>query len=253
VRGADRRMSGCRARVVVAAEALPAAGAEDPFVRYRPPYDIESDMLIAAATTATAPLRHEHPRGRFLEVGGRTPLLLWFSRVRRIWHGPAGARSCLDERDGHGYAELNVAALLRERAFFVPGIYATSDLTLAIGHRYGMPKRSVAMRFAADAQAVSAEVWHDGANTWLHARVLASGRLLAAALRLRAPWWSWPARFPSGSCIQAQVQRVPRAQLVRVEGVVTLSEPWLGEPAHLWPLGIYLPGQRMRLPAPDQP
>jgi hypothetical protein len=218
--------------------------------RYLPPFDLESDMLFALAVVDVRPLRSAFPALRFGEVRGRVPLLLWFSRIRRIWHGPAEARSCLDERDGYGYDELTVAVPLPERTLLVPGIYATSPLTLAIGHRYGMPKRPAEMRFAADAERVSSWAAREGARSEVEASLLASGRVLGSLLRRTLPWWSWPARFPSGEAVRARVQRLRRAQLAGVRGTLALPEPWLPEPVRLLPLGLFVPGLRMRLPAP---
>jgi hypothetical protein len=222
----------------------------DVLARYLPPFDLESDMLFAFAAADARHLRSAFPGVRFGAVGGRTPLLLWFSRVRRIWHGPGEARSCLDERDGHGYDELTVAVPLPARTLFVPAIYATSPLTLAIGHRYGMPKRPAAMRFAADAERVSSWAAREGARSEVEAPLLASGRVLGSLLRRTLPWWSWPARFPSGEAVRARVQRLPRAKLAGVRGTLALPEPWLPGPVRLLPLGLFVPGLGMRLPAP---
>jgi hypothetical protein len=227
-----------------------SAPGDDVLTRYVPPFDLESDMLFALAVVDVLPLRSAFPALRFGEVRGRVPLLLWFSRIRRIWHGPAEVRSCLDERDGYGYDELTVAVPLPERTLLVPGIYATSPLTLAIGHRYGMPKRPAEMRFAADAERVSSWAAREGARSEVEASLLASGRVLGSLLRRTLPWWSWPARFPSGEAVRARVQRLRRAQLAGVRGTLALPEPWLPEPVRLLPLGLFVPGLRMRLPAP---
>jgi hypothetical protein len=223
---------------------------DDVLARFVPPFDLESDMLFAFAAADARHLRSAYPGSPFVEVGGRAPLLLWFSRIRRIWHGPGEARSCLDERDGYGYDELTVAVPLAGRTLFVPGIYATSALTLAIGHRYGMPKRLAEMRFAVDAERVSAWATREGASSEVEASLLASGRVLGGLLRRTLPWWSWPARFPSGEAVRARVQRLPRAQLAGVRGTLGLAEPWLPDRVPLAPLGLFVPGLGMRLPAP---
>jgi len=223
---------------------------DDVLARYVPPFDLESDMLFALAAAHARHLRSAFRGVRFGAVGGREPLLLRFSRVRRIWHGPSGARSCLDERDGHGYDELALAVPLPARTLFVPGIYATSPLTLAIGHRYGMPKRSAAMRFAVDAERVSSWAAQWGARSEVDASLLASGRVLGSLLRRTLPQWSWPARYPSGAAVRARVQPLPRAQPAGVRGTLALPEPWLPDPVRLAPPGLFVPGLEMRLPAP---
>lgn len=224
---------------------------EDLFEHLVPPFDLESDMLFAFAATSTADLGRHHPDVPFLGVGGATPLVLWFSRVRRLEHGPEGGRTSLDEASGFGYDELNVVAVLRTRGLFVPGIYATSDLTLRLGHRYGMPKERAPMTFAADAHRVASEVRHGRARSRIEARLLASGRLFGAAIDRASPWWTWPVHFPDGSFVRALVRRVPRAQLAHVRGRLALEEPWLPHPVSLLPLGAFVPGHRMRLPAPE--
>jgi hypothetical protein len=223
----------------------------DVLARYRPPFDLTADMLFVVAPVPTAGLASAHAGVPFLSLGGRTPLLLWFSRVRRVRHGPPEDRRCLDERDGFGYAELNVVAPLRERALFVPGIYATSRLTLRIGHRYGMPKRLASMRFDAGETRVAACTEFGGGTAEVDASLLTSGRPLAAILGAFLPRRSWPVRFPGGAAVRGCVHAVPRARLAAVRGELALAEPWLGAPARLWPLGLYVPGLRMRLPPPD--
>jgi hypothetical protein len=234
-----------------------ASGPDDVLARYQPPFDLESDMLFATALVDVGPVRAVHPGVRPWTAGGRVPLLLWFSRVRRIWHGPADDRRCLDEREGFGYDEWTVAVPVRGPAsvvpiaLFVPGIYATSPLTLAIGHRYGMPKRPAEMRFTVDDERVASLATDRGAHSWVEASLLASGRVLGGLLRRTVPRRSWIARFPSGTAVRARVTRLPRAQLAGVRGTLALAEPWLPEPARLAPLGLFVPGLRMRLPEPD--
>src|SRR5690348_9041188 len=103
------------------------------FTRYSPPFDLLSDMLFAGALAPTGPLRAAFPAVPFLTLGGRTPLVLWFARVKEgCYRDPAsGAVHCLGGPGATLYYELNVLALLRRRGGFVPGIYATSGLTIA--------------------------------------------------------------------------------------------------------------------------
>lgn len=209
-------------------------------------------MLFAATSTPTSYLSRSFAGVPFLDIAGSTPLVLWFSRVRTLCHGPAEQRECLDQASGFGYNELNVVALLRGRRLFVPVIYAGGGLTQRLGHRYGMPKRPVEMTFAADQRRVNSVVTFARARSEASGRLLASGRILARVFDWPAPWWSWPADFPDGSFIRALIQRVPLAQLTYLSGTLALDEPWLPRPARLWPLGLYVPGLRMRLPAPGE-
>jgi hypothetical protein len=233
------------------------SGSDDVLARYQPPFDLESDMLFAVAPVEAGRLRASFPWVRFVQVGGRVPLLVWFSRVRRIWHGPPDARSCLDEADGYGYDELTVTVPLVGRrslmpgALYVPGIYATSTLTRRIGHRYGMPKRPAEMRFDVEPERVVSWTLERGARSEVEASLLASGRVLGALLGRTLPRWSWIARFPSGTAVSTRVTAVRRAQLAGVRGTLALGEPWLPEPVRLAPFGLFAPGLRMRLPWPD--
>jgi hypothetical protein len=73
---------------------------------------------------------------------------MWFSRGKEgAYTNPtaAGTRRCLGGPSEVLYNELNVVAALRRPAGFVPSIYATSALTIGIGHRYGMPKQPIRM------------------------------------------------------------------------------------------------------------
>src|SRR5438270_3017762 len=106
----------------------------DIFSQYAPPFDLTSDMLFALALCPTMPLRRTFPEVPFVSLLGKTPLLLWFSRVTKMcYHNTEGAQHCLDGA-AEMYDEVNVVAFLRQRMLFVPGIYATSDLTIRVGH-----------------------------------------------------------------------------------------------------------------------
>ena len=49
--------------------------------RYRPPFVLTSDMLFLIALARTRDLQHSFPGVPFLSVLGRTPLVVWFSRI----------------------------------------------------------------------------------------------------------------------------------------------------------------------------
>jgi hypothetical protein len=228
----------------------PAARA-DP-IDLTPPYDLEADMLFAITAVRAADLAQHFPSTRFVRVAGSIPLLVWFGRVRSAVHGPPGERRRLDATTGFGYDELTVVAAARGRRLFVPVIYTTDELSLRLGHRYGMPKRSVPVAFRADEHGVTSTLASCGGRSEARARLLASGRVLAKAFDVPAPWWTWRVGFPSGTSIRARVLRVPRAQLAHVSGALALDEPWLREPLRLRPLGVFVPGLVMRLPAPAE-
>ena len=233
--------------------AVPAVAAWDILDLYPPPLDVGASMLFVATSAALGPLRASFPGVPFLAISGRVPLVLWFSRVHSLEYGPVDSRQLLDESDGFGYNELNVVALLRSRQIFVPAIYATSGLTQRIGHRYEMPKSEVEMSFAAEEGCVVSSATFEVGPSEVNARLLASGRILSRPFEWATPWWTWPARFPGGTSVRAEVLRVPRAQLAAVDGTLRLDEPWLPTPARLWRLGMFVPGFRMRLPPPVIP
>src|SRR3712207_9415759 len=64
----------------------------------------------------TAPLRRAFPDVPFLSALGRTPLVIWFSRITEACYRDAtGQRRCDRATEGVPDNELNVLALLRER------------------------------------------------------------------------------------------------------------------------------------------
>jgi hypothetical protein len=238
-------------KVLVASDRERATGA-DVFERYRPPFDLEADMLFVTTVVPTGLLASNFPGVPFLRLAGSTPTVLWFSRVRSLWHGPPEQRMKLDESTGFGYDELNFVVLLRGRRLFVPVIYASGGLTQELGHRYGMPKRPVRMSFFADERVVESTAVSPGVRAEVRARLRASGRITALPFAVYTPWWSWPAHFPDGSYIRALVQGVPRAQLASVRGRLVLDVPGLPRLIHIWRVGVFVPGLRMRLPAPPR-
>jgi hypothetical protein len=223
------------------------------FAEYGPPFDLRSDMLFAAALAPAGPLRATFPGVPFLSLAGRTPLVMWFSRIKegRYRDPPSGEVRGLGGPQDSLYNELNVLALLRWRAAFVPGIYATSALTIAVGHGYGMPKQPTQMTLALAGRRFRSQVDDHGRRTYVRARLLTDGRRLGARVSRFWPWWSWPACFPDGRFVRAQIRATPRVQLAHVQaGRLALAAPWLPRPVPLLPFGVYLPDQCMRLPPP---
>src|SRR5919198_6564105 len=85
--------------------------------RYRPPYDLTADMLVVPALCPTAPLRQTFPRVPCLAVRGKTPLVLWFSRITEVrYYDASGERCCEGGAETALYNEMNIIALLRQRA-----------------------------------------------------------------------------------------------------------------------------------------
>ena len=231
-----------------AEEPLGAAG--DVFARYGPPFDITADLLFGLALCPSGPLRRAFPGVPFLGLLGRTPLLVWFARITRgCYFDASGRRRCDGGPAGVLYHELNVLALLRRPALFVPGIYATSPRSVRIGRRYGMPKQATTMSFQADGRRLSSCVLLGDRWSTVEARVLGPGRVLAGLL---APWLPrrvWPIEFPSGSRIRGTITAVPRVHFAHVmSGRLDFEAAWLPGPLSLLPLGVYTPDMRMRLP-----
>jgi hypothetical protein len=220
------------------------------FDRYRPPFDLTSDMLLALAFCPTSPLRQAFPETPFLSLLGWTPLVVWFSRITEGWYrDPAGRPRLADE--GIPYNELNVLALLRAPAVFVPGIYASSELSVRIGHGYGMPKQLVPVDFGLSRARLAASADEHGHRSHVAAMLLGSGR---GPARLLSPFWplhTWPVCFPSGTGLQAVVRAIRGVQLAYIRrSQLALRVPWLPRPVRLQPVGVYLSDLQFRLPPP---
>ena len=97
------------------------------------------------------------------------------------------------------YNELNIIALLRQRALFVPAIYATGERTIRIGHRYGMPKQPASMQVRVDTTRFEAQMMDGACESFARARLLGSGRGVAQMVSRLWPRQLWPARFPIGT------------------------------------------------------
>ena len=222
------------------------------FAQYAPPFDLSSDMLLAMALCDAAPLRAAFPGVPFLSILGTTPLVTWFGRVTEAWYrDAAGKPRRVSESEGVPYNELNIMALLRGRSIFVPGIYATSDLSVRIGRGYGMPKAPITMDVQTDGARFTSSGTDGTGRTLVGARLLGSGKPLATLLSPCWPRQAWPVRFPSGSQVRGLIQAAPRVHLARVQtGQICLRAAWLPRPARLLPLALYIRGLRMRLPPP---
>ncbi len=243
-----------REPVHLAPEVAPrAAGADDVFDAVPPPFDLVSDILLAAATCPVEPLRERFPEVPFWAAASRALLGVWFSHVLEARVGPGGVRRLGPEEapEDFPYQELNVAMLLRGGGAFVPGIYASSDLTLRIGHLYGMPKRRAPMAYEVAGREVRSRAWVGDAESHVHALALTSSPLLGRWLGRLLPRWSPTARFPSGRGVRARLEGADGARLTWiVSGRLVLDEPWLPRAVPLWPLALHVPRQRMRLPPP---
>ena len=221
------------------------------FAHYTPPFDLTSDMLFVLALCPTKPLSRAFPGVAFVSLAGHTPLLLWFSRITQMcYHDTTGAQHCIGGARVL-YHELNVVAFLQEQALFVPGIYATSDLTIQVGHRYGMPKHPTSMHMQVGGQRFCAEVKDGTRRSFVRARLLGSGKGVAKLVSRYLPSFTWPVRFPSESTVRALIEAMPRVQLAQVQaGQLALEAEWLPQVVWLLPVGCYVPNLRMQLPPP---
>ena len=233
----------------------PDDAADDVFAHFRPPFDLTSDMLLGLALCPTPPLRRAFPSVPFLSVRGRTPLVIWFARITDAhYYDEDGKPRSATETGQVPYNELNVLALLRQRAVFVPGIYATSRLSVRIGLGYGMPKRMIEMDVQRSRRRITAAAIDGVRRSAADARLEGSGKILAWVLSNRWPMQTWSVRFPSGSEVRPLILEVPRAQVARLRnGRLAVEARWLPGPVSLLPVGLYLPGLRMRLPPPASP
>jgi hypothetical protein len=241
-----------RARERATAGNEPSGERTDIFAQYAPPFELTSDMLFVLALCPTAPLHQAFPGVPFLSLVGKTPLLLWFSRITEMcYHDTTGAQHCIGGSRAGLYDELNVTAFLRKPALFVPSIYATSDLTIQVGHRYGMPKRPTTMQVHVSDKEFSSSLIDGTRQSFVRAQMLGSGKGLAKVLAGFLPRWTWPVRFPGGRTIRALIQVLPRVQLAYVKvGQLALEVRWLTHAIRLLPVGCAVPDLRMHLPPP---
>lgn len=230
----------------------PSAFPTSLLAHYHPPFDLTSDFLFAFAFAPTRPIAQYFSAMPIVSLAGRTPLVIWFSRVRHIRYGASnGERQSLGAFDKTLYYELNVMIPLKARALFVPAIYATSHLTIEIGHTYGMPKEFTAMEIRQSATRFHGTVKTAKGSSFVHAHKVARNRLLEWLAPKILPLRLWKTRFPSNRWVKPLIQGVPRAEWYRIaEGVLDLQEPWFPEPVGLLPIGLYLPQQQMQLPPP---
>ena len=219
--------------------------------QYVPPLDLTSDMLFAFALCPAGPLQETFPGVPFCVWQGQTPLAMWFSRITAgCYQDPAGVRHCESDVARGLYNELTVIALLRTRAIFVPGIYATSERTIAIGqYRYGMPKQPAAMVVQQRGGRFRARVATGHEESSVSARLLGNGAPFARLLAWALPRPTWPARFPSGHEVRPVIQAASRVQGALIQrGRLAVDAAWLPRAASLWPVGAYVSGLQMRLP-----
>lgn len=215
-----------------------------------PPFDLVSDMLFALALAPVRPLRETFPGVPFLALGGRTLLLLWFSRIREVSYTDAHGRRQCERGEPALYHELNVLAVLRGRAFFVPAIYATSRWTIHVGHtEFGMPKQPTVMHMAVDGMRIEARLEDGARRASVEARLLPGEGVLGRVLSRAWPHRAWPTRFPGGGEVRAELLATPAVVPAWIRsGRLELATTWLPNPACLLPLGLYAPRLRMRLP-----
>lgn len=219
---------------------------------HRPPYDLTSDFLFVSGLAATDPLRRFFPGIPFLSVFGKTPLVLWFSRITEAcYYNLDGQRQCDRDTDQIPYTELNVVALLFKRALFVPRIYASSQLPVQIASLYAMPKILHPLEWYGDNSQLLSSLLNQGRHSFVQAQLLKGSKIVVRLLSLMLPLTTWPARFPAKSSVRAIIKSAPVVRLALIrKGQLWLPEPWLPEPVSFFPLGLYLPQLKMRLPSP---
>lgn len=219
---------------------------------HRPPYDLTANFLIVMTLSATAPLKQSFPDIPFLSVFGKTPFILWFSRITEAcYYDQSNQKQCEQNTDQIPYTELNVVTLLNKRALFVPRIYASSELSVRVSSLYAMPKTLHALSWKVSNQAVESSLIEEGHQSFVHARVFQGGKITAKLLSSFLPISVWPAQFPAKGSVRAIIQSVPAVQLALIkQGQLSLPEPWLPEPVSFFPIGLSLPQLAMRLPPP---
>jgi hypothetical protein len=227
-----------------------------PVERYRPPFVLTSDMLFVLALAPTRDLQRGFPGVPFLSVLGRTPLVVWFSRITEsCYHDQTGAWRCERSPSPAGiYSEVNVLGPLRRRAVFVLAIYASEARTVEIGrHYYGMPKHLARTAVRVGAGRFEGTLVDGARRSFVHARLIGGGRGLGAVVARLWPRWTWPVHFPSGGHVRALTLATARLQVARIHaGQIAVQTPWLRAARPLLPMGLYAGGLCIQLPSPDE-
>jgi hypothetical protein len=223
-----------------------------PLLTYQPPYELTADFLFVTALARTVPLQKSFPGIPFLSILGKTPLILWFSRITEAcYYDINRQRQCEHNTDEIPYTELNVITMLNKRCLFVPNIYASSHLTVQIASLYGMPKTLHALSWNENKAYISSSLIEPGYQSTVQARVFKTGKIGAKLLSAFLPLTSWPALFPAKRSVQAIIQNIPAVRLAWIkQGQLAIPEPWLPKPVSFFPLGLYLPRLSMTLPPP---
>jgi hypothetical protein len=186
-----------------------------------------------------------------LSLGGRAPLLAWFSHVRESCYRDAAGRVRCTRQEGEGdYTELTLMLLLRNGAFFVPHIEASSALSQRLAHAYyGMPKALVPAAFGEHKRRLAVRV----AQSRLEGYRLRGTAPLTVLARAILPHWTWQACFPSSGHVRAHLPWVERVVCIRIhQARLAPQPPWLPDPIEPLSLGVLLEGARMRLLPPEQ-
>jgi hypothetical protein len=222
--------------------------------QYRPPFVLTSDIVLVVALAPTGPLRRDFPGVPFLSLLTRTPLIVWFARITEsCYHDTAGEFRCERGSGAEGlYSEVNVVALVRQRALFVPGIYASDAHTVHIARfYYGMPKHLERAAAHVGQREFLGELINGDQHSLVHARPVGAGRGLGAAMARLWPRWTWPVHFPSGRYVRALILEAPCVQLAWIRaGRLALHTAWLPTSVRFMPIGLSVRGLRMKLPLP---
>jgi hypothetical protein len=220
--------------------------------RYRPPFVLTSDMLLLVALARTMDLRRGFPEVPFLSILGRTPLVVWFSRITESCYHDQRREWCCERTSlAEGiYDELNVLVVLRRRAVFVPVIYASEARTVQIGqHYYGMPKQLAEPRVRVGEGRFEATLAGRGGCSFVEARLLGGGTQLGRGVSRLWPRWTWPVHFPGGGQVRALILATPRIQIAVIRaGQLGMVAPWLPNARGFLPVGLSVRGLRLQLP-----
>jgi hypothetical protein len=227
----------------------------DFFNVYQPPFAMTLDALFCVAWCSVAPLKETFPGVPFLSLLGKTPLVLWFARFKDFeYTDAAGARQRMSNRAGAlPYSELGIGTLLARRGFFVPSLYASSNFGTRLGLSLEMPKQpTLPIEVQLLPEAFRANLKQSRQQSFIWARLLGSGHLLARIAQVFLPLGTWPIAFPSKSSIQAGIAGTERVQLAHIHaGRLVLDAPWLPRMASFFPICAYVSGMRLQLPALD--
>lgn len=215
----------------------------------QPPFEFVADLLVVAALVPVQPLPRAFPGLPFAAIGGRIPILAWYSQTHELSHWDSAGQHCTTNVEGEGaYAELTMILPLWRAAVFSPHLEAASRLSqrIALVH-YGMPKDFSPGQFERRDHQVRGWI----GRSYAIARIFATIPWAAAAVSWLLRRFTWPVLFPSGYRLRPVAGPVGGMSIARLRTArLAIGAPWLPRELRPLPIGLYLSDLQAFLPHP---